>query len=147
MSWRMTLLNSLWISLNQDSSTGMVRVDSTVPAWCSTQHTSQIQWKMQMFEPKHSWWQPHHSGHGLCASLPKGSALLSNKIYTTRQLAQGVQKASTSGIFLRMSHLAPADIYHQKLASVDFRLLLPRDSSALGSIPQWVARMKEPITG
>lgn len=52
-------------------------------------------------------WQPRHSGHGLRASLPKGSALLGNKIYTTRQLPQGVQNTSASGILLRMSHVVP----------------------------------------
>lgn len=46
----------------------------------------------------------------------------------------------------------PADFHHQQPANVDFRLLqvAPRDSSALSSldsIPQWVVRMKESITG
>lgn len=50
---------------------------------------------------------PRHTGHGLGASLPKGSALLGNKIYTTRQLPQGVQNTFASGIFLRMSHVVP----------------------------------------
>lgn len=101
----MILLNSLWVSLNQDSSTGVVR------GLCLMLHSAHIPNSVKDADvsarTQLPWWQPRHTGHGLGASLPKGSALLSNKIYTTRQLSQGVQNTFASGIFLRMSHVVP----------------------------------------